>query len=210
MARLVKCDCCGAPASVHLVQISNGATYRINFCTACAREKGVVDESGSPTDMLLGSGLFKDKSVPGSILQTSCCNCGFDGATLLEKKVFGCARCYETFSNLLDSLMKRIQRSSSHCGKKPQTRTIFLQTAAVEWNRPPKAGGDWRTQLPKNVAELELLLALAVSEERYEDAAAISARINSMADEQKNKPAARKKAIGTRRASSGRSASKDG
>jgi protein arginine kinase activator len=201
MARLLKCDCCGAPATVHLVQISNGTTYRINFCAACAREKGVVDESGSPTDMLLGSGLFRDKSVPGSIMHTSCCNCGLDGAALLENKVFGCARCYETFSNLLDSLMKRIQRSGAHCGKKPQTRTIFLQTAAVEWNRPPKSEDTGEMQLPRNVAELELLLSLAVSEERYEDAATIRARIDDVVAAQKKK-CTRKKIDGVRVSSS--------
>ena len=180
MARLVKCDCCGAPATVHLVQISNGTAYRINFCGACAREKGVVDESGSPTDMLLGSGLFRDRSVPGSIMQTSCCNCGLDGAALLENKVFGCSRCYETFSNLLDSLLKRIQRSGAHCGKKPQTRTIFLQTSAVEWEKQSKVEGGGDVHLSRNMTELELLLSLAVSEERYEDAAAIRERMEDV------------------------------
>jgi protein-arginine kinase activator protein McsA len=131
-------------------------------------------------------------------MQTSCCNCGLDGAALLENKVFGCARCYETFSNLLESLMKRIQRNTVHCGKKPQTRTIFLQTAAVEWNTPPKQDGGIAVQLPRNVPELELLLSMAVSDERYEDAAVISARINEVVASQKEKDKKRtKKKVGT-------------
>jgi protein arginine kinase activator len=197
MARLVKCDCCGAPATVHLVQISNGTTYRINFCAACAREKGVVDETGSPTDMLLGSGLFRDKSVPGSIMHTSCCNCGLDGAALLENKVFGCSRCYETFSNLLDSLVKRIQRSGVHCGKKPQ-RTILLQTAAPVWVERPKVEDGPEAQLPRSVAELELLLELAVSEERYEDAATIRKRIEDVSSGDNARRRGKKAAAGAR------------
>ncbi|MDR0339986.1 MAG: hypothetical protein LBH53_00240 [Puniceicoccales bacterium] len=181
MARLLRCDCCGAPATVHLVRVCDGTTSRINFCAACARAKGVVDEIGSPTEMLLGADLFQGQHSPDSVVQTTCAGCGLSGAELLKRKTFGCERCYETFSSLLNSLLRRIQRGKEHCGKRPQSRTIFLRTAAVEWDRSSAmAAGDLQERLPRDPRELGLLLSLAVTEERYEEAALIQQHIDTL------------------------------
>ncbi|MDR2664486.1 MAG: hypothetical protein LBB14_03110 [Puniceicoccales bacterium] len=188
MARLLKCDCCGAPATVHLVRICDGTTSRINFCAACARAKGVVDEAGSPTEMLLGSDLFQDRRDPEAVVHSTCAGCGLTGTELLKRKTFGCERCYETFSSLLDSLLRRIQRGKEHRGKKPQSRTIFLRTAAVEWDRSSaRVGEDLQKRLSRDPRELELLLSLAVTEERYEEAALIRHHIDMLRDTRKVK-----------------------
>ncbi|MDR0678676.1 MAG: hypothetical protein LBF24_00255 [Puniceicoccales bacterium] len=181
MARLLKCDCCGAPATVHLVRVCDGATSRINFCAVCAKAKGVVDEAGSPTEMLLGSELFQSQRDPDAVVQSTCAGCGLNGAELLKRKTFGCERCYETFSSLLNSLLRRIQRGKEHCGKRPQSRTIFLRTAAVEWDRSStRAGENLPERLSRDPRELELLLSLAVTEERYEEAALIRQHIDTL------------------------------
>jgi protein arginine kinase activator len=173
MVKVIVCDCCGAPATVYLMQVSNGSAARINLCAGCAREKGVVDDSGSPADALLRNDIFPAMAVARDAFPLVCESCGFSGPNLAERKLLGCDRCYETFGELLEPILKRLQRGSTHCGKRPLTQVIAIPSTPAKVPRE-------REGLPRSPRDLETLLRLAIAEERYEDAARIRDRLASL------------------------------
>jgi protein arginine kinase activator len=148
------------------MQVSNGSAARINLCAGCARKKGVVDDSGSPAQTLLRNDIFPAMAVARDAFPLVCESCGFTGPNLSERKLLGCDRCYETFGELLEPILRRMHRGLAHCGKRPLTQVIAIPTAS-------EGGPRRRMELPKSPRELEILLQLAVAEERYEDAAQI-------------------------------------
>jgi protein arginine kinase activator len=102
-----------------------------------------------------------------------CESCGFSGPNLAERKLLGCDRCYETFGELLEPILRRLQRGIVHCGKRPLTQVIAIPVARTA---PPLE----RDGLPRSPRELETLMQLAVVEERYEDAARIRDRLTGL------------------------------
>ena len=64
------CDICKKNvATVHLTQMVEGKTKKVDLCEACSKEKGVDDPTGfSLADLLLGLGAAQDVVAPGPAL----------------------------------------------------------------------------------------------------------------------------------------------
>jgi protein arginine kinase activator len=73
----------------------------------------------------------------------------------------GCAHCYHTFANEMESLMKNVQGSTRHEGKYPKRSGVEM--------RQKREAEQLRTQLQK-----------AISEENFEEAAALRDRIKEL------------------------------
>ncbi len=73
---------------------------------------------------------------------------------------FGCATCYETFSDDLPPLLKAMHRNDRHVGKVPASEAVRQASA-------------------RELQELQAALAKAVADENYEAAAAIRDRITT-------------------------------
>lgn len=175
VSKIVKCDCCGAPATVYLLRVSNGSTVRVNLCAGCARKKGILDESGAPTAALLRGESPGKIPEQGNVFQATCDYCGFPGSQLVEKKILGCPRCYATFAELLEPVLKRLHRSANHSGKAPMSQLVAVTLSPMAEN--PKAIPEGNGQGSVSKDDLEIQLRLAITEERYEEAAALRDRL---------------------------------
>lgn len=121
-------ECHKRPATLHFTQVINGDKTEVYVCEVCAKEKGYMSypEEGYSLHHLL-SGLLNStfespKSTAGQ--QTKELQCPQCNMTLSEfKRVgkFGCPTCYETFSDRLDPIFRRVHSgNTSHHGKIPK------------------------------------------------------------------------------------------
>ena len=146
------CDVCKTnPATVFLTQILDGKMQKVNLCESCSKEKGVTDPTGFElADLLLGLGAAQEleKGTGGQ----RCPVCGFSQADFKKTGRLGCAACYETFAEGLDSVIKAVHKGTRHTGKIPARLAGKLQVEA-------------------RIKELQDQLNKAIETENYEAAA---------------------------------------
>jgi len=148
----MKCDLCNNKANVYLTQIVEGKMQKVNLCESCAREKGVTDPTGfALADLLFGIGQ-QQEITPAGEHADACPQCGMTGEQLKKSGRVGCARCYEVFSDGLDSLLKAMHKGTRHKGKVPHRQ--FEQRHRVG-----------------KLLDLRKQLDDAIRDERFEDAA---------------------------------------
>src|SRR5690242_19437230 len=106
------CDICKQNvATVHLTQIIEGKTKKVDLCEACSREKGVDDPTGfSLADLLLGLGASQEIEHASGGNELKCPNYGFTQADFKKAGRLGCSDCYQTFAAALERLLKTIHK----------------------------------------------------------------------------------------------------
>lgn len=155
------CEQCGErPATVHFTEIVQGRKAEFHLCEACAREKGaqayhMVSGPFSVNQLLTGL-MHLDPAVAerAAVPTLRCDHCGMTFAQFAEVGRFGCPHCYRAFAPGLGGLLKRVQSSDQHVGKIPRRR-----------------GG--RAAARRELANMKRKLQECVTEERFEDAAAL-------------------------------------
>lgn len=118
----MNCDVCQKEkASVYFSQLIEGKLQKVNLCKACAEEKGVTDPTGfALADMLEGMGqetVTEKPMMPGDL---ACDKCGFTQTDFKKTGRFGCAHCYEVFSDGLENLLEAMHKDTQHRGKVPE------------------------------------------------------------------------------------------
>ncbi|MBI4114998.1 MAG: UvrB/UvrC motif-containing protein [Candidatus Omnitrophica bacterium] len=117
------CNVCGAnEATIHLTEIVNDQMVEIHLCEACAQEKGTEFKTHFNVNDLLSGFTDLAKELTGADEKTvslKCQNCGLTYDEFGRTGRLGCAECYEAFSKLLLPLIKRVQHSLQHRGKRP-------------------------------------------------------------------------------------------
>ena len=117
------CNLCGTQeASIHLTEIVNNQMIEIHLCEACAQEKGTDFKTHfNLTDLLAGIADTGGKSAKPAEkrLAGRCPECGMTYDEFGKSGRLGCAVCYDSFGKLLLPLIKRVQRSTRHVGKRP-------------------------------------------------------------------------------------------
>ncbi|AWI09221.1 UvrB/UvrC motif-containing protein [Ereboglobus luteus] len=155
MANQLKCVSCGKPATVHFTQILNNKVHKVDLCEACAQEKGLTTLAGFelPLDLFPPKATSEPTAAaPESGLTLRCEKCGFTEADFKKTGRFGCPHCYETFKQMLGPMLDGMHKGTAHTGKVPR------HAAA-------------RKEYHDRLSQLELTLASAIKDERYEDAA---------------------------------------
>jgi len=156
------CDVCKSnEASVFFTQIVEGKMQKVNLCETCAKAKGVDDPTGfALADLLLGLGAAQEIER-GSGSAQRCPACGFSQADFKKTGRLGCAQCYETFGEGLNSLLKAMHKGTHHTGKVPEriSRQIERETALKTLQRD---------------------LQKAVADENYESAAQIRDQLRQL------------------------------
>src|SRR4029453_1949983 len=105
--------CKKAPATVHVTQIVENEVKKVDFCEACAKEKGVNDPTVfSIADMLLGLGASQkmEEATAARGTEVVCGTCGFSQADFKKSGRLGCAKCYSVFADGLESLLKGMHK----------------------------------------------------------------------------------------------------
>ena len=150
-------------ATVHLTQIVDDKVQKVDLCEDCAKQKGVKsDVSFSLADLLLGAAQEIAQATGG--VEVRCPGCGFTQADFKKAGRLGCAQCYTTFSEGLESLLKSMHKGIKHVGKVP---------AALRQGR----------DLSERLKHLQKKLDKAVTAEDFEQAASLRDEIKSTKDQ---------------------------
>lgn len=125
------CDDCGkAPASVHIRKVTadDDEEMDLHLCASCAEEAGVAhDTDDTPVDAV--TLMFRNMSEDGDVA-TRCGDCGMTYERFRETGRLGCARCYTTFGEELDQILRRVHGSVQHVGRGPSRDGEDNQVAA--------------------------------------------------------------------------------
>ncbi|UOR10660.1 UvrB/UvrC motif-containing protein [Halobacillus amylolyticus] len=168
--------CHNRPATVHLTQLMNGEKTEVHVCEKCAKEKGYMhdhEESFTLNDLLTGLFNYEPKqSFNGQQMdaqqqkeQLKCPTCGLTFQEFARAGKFGCAKCYETFDERLNPILRRVHSENTrHDGKIPR-----------------REGGNLhlRRQMDQYKSELVRL----IEQEEFEEAAKIRDEIRSLDDQ---------------------------
>ena len=156
-------------ATVHLTQIVEDKIQKVDLCEDCAKQKGVKsDASFSLADLLLGASQEIAQSAGG--VEVRCPGCGFTQADFKKAGRLGCAQCYATFAEGLESLLKSMHKGIKHIGKVP---------VALRQGR----------DLSERLKHLQKKLDRAVTAEDFEQAAGLRDEIKAAKDQLDNIPA---------------------
>ncbi|MEO0094824.1 MAG: hypothetical protein ABIL46_08425 [candidate division WOR-3 bacterium] len=110
------CDECKMkPATIFFKDVSSGQIKEVHLCEDCARKKGLlVDKKLSPLEML--QKLLKNTSYEDE--KVVCPICFLSLAEFKKIGRFGCANCIRIFEPYIKAMIKEVQNSEKHIGKK--------------------------------------------------------------------------------------------
>lgn len=157
------CDICKKNvATVHLTQMVEGKTKKVDLCEACSKEKGVDDPTGfSLADLLLGLGAAQEIEQASAGGEIKCPHCGFTQADFKKAGRLGCSECYKVFAEGLESLLKTMHKGTKHVGKVPQ---VFRQSQ----------------DLSDKLKSLQKKLEKAIANEDFETAATLRDEVKAL------------------------------
>ncbi len=157
-------------ATVHLTQMIEGKIKKVDLCEPCSKSKGFDDPTGfSLADLLLGLGAAQESEPLAASPDLSCPQCGHTQADFKKSGRLGCPRCYEIFSEGLESLLKSMHKGTKHVGKIP---------LGLRENRTMK----------ERLKTLQGKLEAAVSREDFESAAMLRDEIRRTNDRLQSSP----------------------
>lgn len=180
------CENCGKhQANIKYTTILNGIKKEMILCEECANKMGIEEEFhfNMPMDFPSFLGGFLDSYADSDLLpnfgkpeQLKCDQCGmtYDEFSSLGK--FGCANCYNVFSRRIDPILKNLQNSNRHVGRKGKL------LGKVKPIIKKKVDGKQEEKQTKKIDSTEGLkqeLKQAIQEERYEDAAKLRDEIKN-------------------------------
>ena len=139
----MKCQRCNErEATIHIVQrYGDGKEEKVILCMHCANELGITvptfsappeQTSFSLLNNLLGQ-YFGYTAAPVKSKPTKTCpQCGMTVEVFRANGKFGCAACYETFSEILDPVFARIQIGDRHKGRSCGIAGFVVETGETE------------------------------------------------------------------------------
>lgn len=172
----MKCEVCQERlATLHLTNYANGQKTEIHLCQTCAAEHGYIDtneEAYTIHDLLSGFFNVYSQSTEEADRQKkreaelTCPQCQMTYQQFSKLGKFGCSTCYETFSDYLDPVFKRVHGGNTkHVGKISKRQHAHLQHKRL-------------IQTHRN--ELKEL----VKEEKFEEAAKLRDKIKELEQEE--------------------------
>ncbi len=162
-------NCDKREATVHLTEIVKNIKTEYHLCEICAKNIKMNLKLRDYSDPLQEILTFLDNDTCKE--ENSCCrNCGLSFAELKKNRKTGCPYCYHYHADLIKSAVPALNEGKKHTGKRPAN---FIDP---EKNTEPHHLYETLTdELPaeNNTEVLKEKLEIAVSEERYEDAAVL-------------------------------------
>lgn len=156
---------CPHAKNINFSQLVDGEVENLNICQLCMIHK---DHPLMPTKLtklmdMIENVYEKKRNI------CSCCGMRFED--IIRAKRYGCDNCYKTFREQSISIFKKCQFENKHIGKVPSA---------------------WEKEFLKHNASIQIALLkeemqIAVSHEKYEEAAAIQDKIKEI-EATKDKP----------------------
>ena len=162
----MKCECCKeAEATIHLTQVIDSVSKKLNLCQVCAQKNGIdLNSPISITDVLLGLGGQPEGGQPTLNLaefDLSCSRCQMTRAEFKKRARLGCPECYNSFMGELSAMTQAMHHSRQHVGKIPARQGNAARITA-------------------QVAALQKDIETAIAKEEYEVAAGLRDKIHSL------------------------------
>lgn len=200
------CNICGKPASVHITKIIDGKKTKMHLCSECA-EKTALSPEFAPPEIISEIKNLQSKIVsemaPLKSKQNEkrCPKCGTSLSQFQKARHFFCTECYEAFDSELFELLASMHGGLEHHGKAPigykqqakkkeivenknqQFLPLELFIDKKEKQKPEPLEKTFVKEEASNARKIEKLnieMAKAINEERYEDAARIRDKINEL------------------------------
>ncbi|MFC1669140.1 UvrB/UvrC motif-containing protein [Spirochaetota bacterium] len=167
------CEKCSKnDATIHYISDVNS---EMHICEVCAKGSGLNSQLSDFSQTVSEIISFIDINEIEDINSVNRCNrCGFSIIDYKKTGKLGCSECYSYLSESLEPVISGCHGSKKHIGKVPHNLEINDVQMAVIDN--PIDDYDL-------VADLQVKLELAISEERYEDAAVIRDKIRDESEE---------------------------
>lgn len=192
------CQNCGEnEANVKYTQIVNGEKKEMILCEDCARKMGIGNfKMNIPINFSNFLGDFFDDYKSEQLLPSfvkeknnECNNCGELYKEFIKTGLLGCEECYDVFQNRLDPILKNLQGSVKHVGRRPLNIEEKIENKEVNKDVKVESNKEEK-QTKENKKENELMklqkdLNKAIEEERYEDAAVIRDEIKKIEKNEK-------------------------
>ncbi|MEG0874015.1 MAG: UvrB/UvrC motif-containing protein [Clostridiales bacterium] len=126
----MKCQNCGNKEAVMQVStVSNGVKNIKYICNECANhlfESNLSFQMNNPLQMMANIMGNYGRNVAELPPQNSQCpGCGTTYKDFLQRGRFGCAKCYDTFTDKLPPIFDKLHFSHEYCGKMPQCAGIL-------------------------------------------------------------------------------------
>lgn len=185
------CQNCGKnEANIRYTQIINGVKKEVALCSECAAKLG-LENMDIPINFNSFLGDFFNDFAEREFLpnlkteEVRCKNCNMSYDDFINTGMFGCSKCYDTFSSPIDSLLKNLHGTAKHIGRGPKEtnkesdkKTNLSSEIEEKCKVENKVKSDEENK--DNKTKLEQELAKAIKEERYEDAAKIRDELKEM------------------------------
>lgn len=118
------CEICGVrEASIKFTQVINKSKKEMHVCKSCAEEHGFANPlSGFPKiigGLILGIMGELPEKVKREHIDLTCSHCQLSWHEFQESGLLGCAHCYESFSEPLKKLLRKMHGSNKHIGNRP-------------------------------------------------------------------------------------------
>ena len=179
----MKCQNCGEnEANVRYTQIINGVKKELALCDECSKKIGLQSlDFNIPINFSSFLGDFlgdTDDYIPNFLAQNTlkCEKCGMTYDEFVEKGKFGCSNCYNVFESKIDQIIKNIQGTNNHIGRRYKLQEA--KKAKLDKNIKDKEAK--KETINTKQEELQKELKKAIKEERYEDAAKIRDQIKKI------------------------------
>lgn len=165
----MKCERCGKnEANIHFQGIFNGNALEYNICEECARKESNLNPNEFLKELSLGSLLSNimdskvgEKDLVDKKTLKSCPECKMSYGDFRKSGKIGCDNCYDVFRDEFRSVLKKVNGSSRHVGKKPK---IIKEVSEHEMA----------------ILDLKRELKSAVEKEEYESAAKLRDQIRQL------------------------------
>lgn len=180
------CENCGEnEANVRYTQIVNGVKKEMKLCQKCADELGIGEiDFNMPIDLSSFLTEFFDDTTDTFLpefttpKELKCDECGMTYNEFIDTGKFGCAKCYDVFTNKIDPILKKLHASNRYIGRKGKIIKPVLDKETIK-KEETKQEVKVENKISK-IDELKESLKQAIKEERYEDAAKLRDEIKKL------------------------------
>jgi len=119
------CDNCGEPATVHLTRIVGKEKHKVHLCQQCADKQDLLKKQ-----VLQIHNVLHALMGPMPLATLACPACRIQFMEFRNIGRLGCPHDYDSLRQGLEEIIRRLQGSRKHVGKRPS-----FPTASGETNR---------------------------------------------------------------------------
>jgi protein arginine kinase activator len=163
------CDICQKEeATIFYKEMINNEYSEMHLCDKCAHEQGVkkFQFPTAITNLLSALAELGAETLPKEIGEEKCPGCGFTYSDFRERGKLGCGQCYQSFSEPLSNILRKIHGNIRHIGKSPAKAPVSKDVSKM-----------------KEIEALRNALNEAVKKEEYEEAAKLRDKIRALEKE---------------------------